>query len=192
MLRLLAAAVVGACFAAQSLAQCGSVIRVLPAPRPAAPVAPAKPFIPKSGVAVREEKEPEAKVTQIEKMEPEAKKNPEFPRIPKTRLPDDPEDLNPSNPRLAKPVKEAESKVEQYVVPADEGRKPSAEVRVGFFNHSDKQIILEVNGEEVKLPSEQYVTVRVSRTFSWAEKGQKNKDVVVPPDADGVEIVFRK
>jgi hypothetical protein len=65
-------------------------------------------------------------------------------------------------------------------------------VKVGFFNHSDREITLEVNGEQLKLPSEQYVTLRLKRTFTWGEKGKKATDVAVPPDADGIEIVFRK
>jgi hypothetical protein len=83
--------------------------------------------------------------------------------------------------------------VEQYFVPADTGRgEAKPEVKVGFFNHSDREIQLEVNGEAVRLPKEQYVTLRLPRTFKWAEKGQKGTEVVVPPNADGLEIVFRK
>jgi hypothetical protein len=52
--------------------------------------------------------------------------------------------------------------------------------------------VLDVNGEPVRLPKEQYVTVRLPRTFQWAEQGGKATDVVVPPDAEGIEIVFRR
>ena len=92
-------------------------------------------------------------------------------------------------PKKDAPVGKA---VEQFVIPADGKGEPRAEVKVGFFNHSDRDIALTVNGESVKLPSEEYVTLRLPRTFSWAEKGAKATDVVVPPDADGIEIVFRR
>ena len=65
-------------------------------------------------------------------------------------------------------------------------------MKVGFFNHSDREIVLDVNGESVRLPSGQHVTLRLPRKFKWAEKGQKGTDVAVPADADGIEIVFRK
>jgi hypothetical protein len=84
--------------------------------------------------------------------------------------------------------------VEEFLI---EGKKdlksePNREVKIGFFNHSDKEITLDVNGEAVKLPSEQYVTLRLPRSFSWSVKGEKSRAVNVPNDAEGLEIVFRK
>jgi hypothetical protein len=83
-------------------------------------------------------------------------------------------------------------KVDQFLVPS-EGKKSEVtpEVKVGFFNHSPRDLVLEIHGEAVKIPSSQYVTVRLPRTFKWSEKGGKINEVIVPSDADGVEIVFR-
>ena len=121
-------------------------------------------------------------------------------RIPKTKLPipNDPADIDLPDPKKKVPAKteprvDAGNAVEQFIIPTDDKRgEPRAQIKVGFFNHSDREIVLDVNGEAVKLPSEQYVTLRLPRTFAWAEKGQKGTDVVVPPDADGIEIVFRR
>jgi hypothetical protein len=117
------------------------------------------------------------------------------PRIPKAKLPLPGDPLDKSVPEVPKSEKKdrVEGKAfEQFVVPAEGRGEPKAEVKVGFFNHSDREISLDVNGEAVKLPAEQYVTLRLPRTFKWSEKGTKGNDVVVPPDADGIEIVFRR
>jgi hypothetical protein len=180
-----------------------------PKPLPPAPV----PFVPK-GAAVREEDEPPATKPADKPKNGTKAKGPELkendtPRIPKLKLPlpgdpiePDPSAGKPPAEKKVPPKSELEAKepvadrakaVEQFFIPADAGRgEPKAEVKVGFFNHSDREIVLDVNGEAVRLPSEQYVTLRLPRTFKWAEKGQKGTDVTVPSDADGIEIVFRK
>jgi hypothetical protein len=177
------------------------------------PPAPA-PFVPK-GAAVREEDDvPAPKPTDKPKNGTKAK-TPEInesgtPRIPKFKVPlpsgpieTDPPAVKPPAEKKEPPKADgSETKepaadrgraVEQFFIPAEGGQGESKpEVKVGFFNHSDREIQLEVNGEAVRLPSEQYVTLRLPRTFKWAEKGQKGTDVAVPPDSDGIEIVFRK
>jgi hypothetical protein len=167
-----------------------------PAPKPL-PVA--LPPAPKRPPRIIEEDEPAVPP------KPAGKKNgtkseakDDSPRIPKVKIPlpgdavDKP--LPKEAPKTDAPKKDAPvgKAVEQFVIPADGKGEPRAEVKVGFFNHSDRDIALTVNGESVKLPSEEYVTLRLPRTFSWAEKGAKATDVVVPPDADGIEIVFRR
>jgi hypothetical protein len=168
-----------------------------PAAKPLPPAPP--PFVPKAGVGVREEEEERGPTPRtIEKPKEADAKEP--PRIPKTKLPipNDPAEIDLPGPKAKVPAKtepkaDAGKAVEQFIIPTDENRgEPRAQIKVGFFNHSDRQIVLDVNGEAVKLPSEQYVTLRLPRTFNWAEKGQKATDVVVPPDADGLEIVFRR
>ncbi|MBO0698329.1 MAG: hypothetical protein J2P46_08050 [Zavarzinella sp.] len=183
-----------------------------PAPKPLPP-APA-PFVPK-GAAVREDDQvPAPKPTDRPKNGTKAKeagiKEEDTPRIPKLKLPlpgdskePDPSAGRPSPAEKREPPKTApETKepsgdhakaVEQFLIPAGAGRgEPKAEVKVGFFNHSDREIVLDVNGEAVRLPTEQYVTLRLPRTFKWAEKGRKATEVTVPSDSDGIEIVFRK
>lgn len=182
-----------------------------PAPKPLPP-APA-PFTPKPGVAVQEDEDltvprPADRPKEGPKPKSPDAKEKDAPRIPKVLLPGDPGELDPAilrppapkkgdatpeAPPRKEPVPDKGRAVEQFFIPAEGGRgEPKPEVKVGFFNHSDREIVLDVNGEAVKLPSEQYVTLRLPRTFKWAEKGQKATDVAVPADADGMEIVFRK
>jgi hypothetical protein len=219
MSRLLIAIALGVFCAGPALAQCQHWVPVYPpvympgyavapwqfwgtpAPKPLPP-APA-PFVPKRGVGVKEEEpvpskpadKTKSKEGELKPKEGESKDK--EPRIPKVKLlPDDPD--QPEIPaKKATPKKEpradAGKTFEQYLIPS-EGSKSErpAEVKIGFFNHSDRDIVLEVNGETLKLPSEQYVTLRLKRTFTWSERGQKGTEVAVPPDADGMEIVFRK
>jgi len=212
MSRLPLAVVLGALYAGQSHAQCQHWAPVYPpvygpgyavspwqfwgtpAPKPLPP-APT-PFVPKKGAGVREDDSAPSKSSDKTKPKESESKDKE-PRIPKVKLlPDDPEEPNvPAKKPAPKKEPRADSikTFDQYLIPSEGSRseRPS-DVKIGFFNHSDRDIVLEVNGETLKLPSEQYVTLRLKRTFSWAEKGQKATDVAVPPDADGMEIVFRK
>jgi hypothetical protein len=165
-------------------------------------------FVPKSTPSIREESEPAPpKPTDKSKngtkgTPDEKEKDKDTPRVPKTRIPIPGDPLDKAVPNVPKsdtPKSDSPKKdstpgkaVEQYVVPAEGRGEPRAQVKVGFFNHSDRDLVLDVNGDPVRLPKEQYVTIRLPRSFQWSEKGGKPIDVVVPPDAEGIEIVFRR
>lgn len=210
MARLFFVCVFSLAFVSTSSAKCRNWRPVYPAPvypyvmspsqfwgTPVPKLLPPEPkkFVPKEGVGVREEEEPvipkPREATKPKEERPKEKETPKLPKIKSPGLPDDPDDPKPA-PKKEPPAETSKS-FEQFIIPA-EGTvaTPGPEVKVGFFNHSDREITLEVNGEQVKLPSEQYVTLRLKRTFKWSEKGKKETEVAVPPDADGIEIVFRK
>jgi len=179
-----------------------------PAPKPLPPALP--PVAPrgKAGPAIKEEDEPPfAPERPVEKSrngskDTGEKKEKDSPRIPRTKLPIPGDRLDKSVPDLPKsdppkadpPPKDAApgKPFEQYVIPAEGKGEPQAQVKVGFFNHTDRQLELNVHGQPLRLPQGEYVTVRLPRTFTWTERGDKDHSVVVPPDADGIEIVFRK
>lgn len=149
-----------------------------PAPKPLPPAPP--PYVPKANVKEDEPTPPS--------------KDSELPKIPKTNLlPEDKKVLpvpKPADPKEVPPA--AKRNVDEFLIAGKDDKTPSKEVKIGFFNHSSNEITLEVNGEIVKLPSEQYVTLRLPRSFSWNVKGEKSRSVSVPNDAEGLEIVFRK
>jgi hypothetical protein len=211
MLRSFVFAALGALLANDAMAQChqwpplpvpgyypyplSPAIWGAPAPKPLPPLPP--PFVPKPGVGVKEVDETPPPPKPGEKSKDDIKpkegdaKDKDTPRIPKVKLPGSRKE--PPRTDAKKGPGANGNAVEQFLVPADGKRaEPPAEVKVGFFNHSDRELVLEVNGESLKLPSEQYVTRRLPRTFKWAEKGKAATDVTVPADADGIEIVFRK
>lgn len=169
-----------------------------PTPPPLPPLVPVKPP-PKMPPALREEDEAPTAPRPAEKPKNGSKGDDtekETPRIPKTKLPIPGDKLDKGVPDVRKsdaPKKDPPDKAfEQYVIPAEGRGEPQAQVKVGFFNHADREIVLDVNNEPLRLPKGQYVTVRLPRTFAWAEKGAKENSVVVPPDAEGIEIVFRR
>lgn len=207
MFRLLLSAIVMLLFASQLPAQCRSYWPPIyvpiyqsphqfwgtPAPKPLPPA----PLVPKPGVGVREEESKPPKPMDKSKPKEGEPKDKDAPKIPKLDLPlpDDPDEpaTKKDVPKKKEPRADVGMTVEQYLISADASKSERpAEVKVGFFNHSERDLVLEVNGDTVKLPSEQYVTLRLKRTFTWAKKGQKGTEVAVPPDADGIEIVFRK
>lgn len=196
MIRILLASILGLAGVHIANGQCGQwypprpIVIYVPA-YPVNPPARSAPSIAKKGV-VKEEVESKPPPFERPKKEIAPKEAPKIPKL-KLPLPEDPDFKDAPAPAKKEPIAEDPKSVEQYVVPADEKQsKPGPQVRVGFFNHSEREIVLEVNGEQLKIPSAQYVTLRLPRTFAWAEKGRKAKDIVVPPDADGIEIVFRK
>jgi hypothetical protein len=65
-------------------------------------------------------------------------------------------------------------------------------VAVGFFNHGDRELVLEIDGRTVKLGSRYYLQLKLQREFSWRENQGAARTTKVPAEADGVEIVFRK
>jgi hypothetical protein len=107
-------------------------------------------------------------------------------RIPKTDLPVEAKpDTTPKSPAKA---------FEEYVIPGS-GRKRAevpAEVKVGFFNHTGRDLELNVGSDVVKLPKDQYVTLKLPRSFTWGEKGTKTREAKIPDDAEGLEIVLRQ
>ena len=176
-----------------------------PAPKPLPPLASLPVPKAKPAPAIKEEDEPSttppAPKSKSGLKEPGEDKDKETPRIPKTKLPIPGDRLDKGLPDLPKSdspkvdppktIPEGKS-FEQYMIPAEGKGEPPALVKVGFFNHTERQLVLDVNGQSLRLPKGEYATVRLPRTFTWAEQGAKDNSVVVPPDAEGIEIVFRK
>lgn len=121
------------------------------------------------------------------------RKSPTIPPSTPTPTPPAPEKKETPKAKEADKTKEKNVSVDQFLIPAERVRSEApSEVKVGFFNHSDREMEIEINGETLKLPADQYVTVRLPRTFNWSVKGQVSKEVKVPADSDGLEIVFRR
>ena len=81
---------------------------------------------------------------------------------------------------------------EQVWIVRREGAIASDTIRLGLFNHSEREIFLEIERVPVKLPSRHYLLLQRPREFSWREKDGNLQKVTVPSDADGVEMIFKK
>jgi hypothetical protein len=96
-------------------------------------------------------------------------------------------------PPPAAPKDEAGKSYDVLSVAPTPGSKPSdGLLAIGFFNHSDRDLVLEIDKRTINLKSRYYVELKLPREFNWREKEGPLQTTKVAADADGVEIVFRK
>ena len=62
---------------------------------------------------------------------------------------------------------------------------------VGFFNHTDNDFALTVQGETITLPKHHYVKATVPTAFTWHLGKAANRQVNIPEASPGMEIVLR-
>lgn len=92
-------------------------------------------------------------------------------------------------PRLV----DSDKSFEVIVVAAPDGETiGKGGIAVGFFNHSDRDLLLEIGERTIKLDSRHYIQIKAGREFNWSEKNGPTQTTKVPDDAGGVEIVFRR
>jgi hypothetical protein len=63
--------------------------------------------------------------------------------------------------------------------------------RVGFFNHTDRDIRLTVEGRTVTLPAKSYLHAELPPTFTWSEAGGPPRSTTVSAGSPGVDVLFR-
>lgn len=78
------------------------------------------------------------------------------------------------------------------VAPADGAQPAEGVIAVGFFNHGERDVLIEINNRTVKLASQYYLQMKLPREFTWREKEGPMQKTKVPAEADGLEIVFRR
>ncbi|HET6576444.1 MAG TPA: hypothetical protein VFG68_22785 [Fimbriiglobus sp.] len=83
------------------------------------------------------------------------------------------------------------ARVDIYPVDGPPPASPGAKRKVGFFNHSNRDLTLTVEGESVTLPRRHYVNARVPAAFTWKLDGAE-RQTEIPAAAPGVEVVIRK
>ena len=69
---------------------------------------------------------------------------------------------------------------------------PSAKRSVGFFNHTDRDLQLTVEGQTITLPKRHSVTADVPAKFTWTLEGNLEQNTEIPLAAPGVEVVIRR
>jgi hypothetical protein len=62
---------------------------------------------------------------------------------------------------------------------------------VGFFNHTDRDLNLTIEGRAVKLPARSYLHAKLAPTFTWGHGDRPAARETVPDGAGGVDVVFR-
>lgn len=113
----------------------------------------------------------------------------------KLNLPPDIGTPTQEGPEPAKnPLPESEWTVQQCPIDPPEGRsipKDRKVVKVGFFNHSDRELWLEVNGETVGIPARNYLLTKLPPKFTWRYKEGKLNEVTIPNTSEGIDLIFR-
>ncbi len=70
--------------------------------------------------------------------------------------------------------------------------RAAATKRIGFFNHTDRDIDLVIEGRAVTLPRKTYIHAEVPPTFTWQHSGNAAKPTTVPADSPGLDVLFRE
>lgn len=78
------------------------------------------------------------------------------------------------------------------VAAAEDAKPAEGRIAVGFFNHGERDLTLEIDKRSVTLSSRHYVQLKLPREFTWREKDGAMQTTKVADDAEGVEIVFRR
>lgn len=63
--------------------------------------------------------------------------------------------------------------------------------KVGFFNHTEKDIQLVIEGRAVTLPRKTYIHAEVPQAFQWRYDGHPTQTAQVPDGAAGLDLLFR-
>lgn len=82
--------------------------------------------------------------------------------------------------------------VDVYPVDGAPPASPSAKRKVGFFNHTDRDLQLTVEGRTITLPKRHYIAAEVPTTFDWKLDNGSKQHTEIPMAAPGVEVVIRK
>lgn len=79
------------------------------------------------------------------------------------------------------------------VVPVDGvAADPAGRRKVGFFNQSDRDVRLTVEGQAITLPKRHTVTASVPATFAWKLDDGPDEKTTIPGAAPGVEVLIRR
>jgi hypothetical protein len=144
------------------------------------PLLPAPPTLPLPKL-VPDPKLPKKTPPKTEKTpEPSRKVTPKPPLIP-----------NEGESPEAKLPKE-EKAFSVYITQRSEGARKEEGYRVKFFNHSERELNLDVEGQEVKIAPGEFVKLKLPREFAWKEKGGETNRQAIPPESPGVDIVIRR
>ncbi|MCI0704921.1 MAG: hypothetical protein L0241_28000 [Planctomycetia bacterium] len=109
--------------------------------------------------------------------------------------PDSPVSPAPMKPTIVKssPISPESSELKVSVFPAAGTTDLRGPLRkVGFFNHTDRDLMLTIEGKTVKLPAKTFIHAQVPATFTWKYGDKPATTATVPADAAGLDVLFRE
>jgi hypothetical protein len=73
------------------------------------------------------------------------------------------------------------------------GAAPAAGLRkIGFYNHTNRDLALTVEGRTVALPAKSYLNAQLPPTFTWKCGDKPATTEAVPADATGLDVLIRE
>jgi hypothetical protein len=78
------------------------------------------------------------------------------------------------------------------VFPATGGAAAAGLRKVGFYNHTTRDLALTVEGRTVALPAKTYLRAQLPPTFTWTCAGRPAARETVPADAVGVDVLIKE
>jgi hypothetical protein len=63
---------------------------------------------------------------------------------------------------------------------------------VSFYNHTERDLNLTIEGRAVKLPAKTYLNAKLGATFTWSQGDRAAVRETVPEGASGLDVVFRE
>lgn len=64
--------------------------------------------------------------------------------------------------------------------------------KVGFYNHTDRDLSLTIEGKAVALPAKTYILAHLPPTFTWKHGDKPATKETVPADAAGIDVLFKE
>jgi hypothetical protein len=71
-------------------------------------------------------------------------------------------------------------------------KRNTDQVRVGFWNIANRDVVLKINGRSLTLARNKSVTLTLDRRFVWQLAGSDPQTERVPPTKSTMEIVIRR
>lgn len=122
---------------------------------------------------------------------PEDKKPDGFPPLV---LPPDPETLpkKTQNTSRSSPLTGNRPAISVRVFPAAGSEPVAGGYRtVGFYNFTDRHLMLTIDGQAVRLPARAFLHAQVGPTFNWSHDSGAVMRETIPSGAIGLDVVFR-
>jgi hypothetical protein len=110
--------------------------------------------------------------------------------LPPLTLPPESSAVSPLGPPVISKSSPLTGGVKVKLLPAAGRPAEGPTRRVGFFNHSDRDLELVIEGNAVKLPRKTYVHADVPPTFTWKHSETTPAATTVPAGAAGLDVVF--
>lgn len=112
--------------------------------------------------------------------------------LPPLTLPPDAPIVPDAKPNVAKssPLTGLARELKVNVFPATGTLATNGLRKIGFYNHTERELTLTIEGKPVTLPAKSFLHAQLPSTFTWKHGDTATKSTV-PADATGLDVVFR-